>query len=415
MVILVVVAYGAYWLLSKHSDPDMLAGPAKTFGEIAALQTTGDGYELVIIKPDGSIVPSPDYVKGAADQNPTWRPDGGRLFFESDRYQQQPHLYRWNPDSGLVERRTTDKRPKGFLSFAAPGVEKGKDDAKALMISGGTVVEIDANTGEQKQLLPPNNSSNMGGGGEVGAQSSMERFAALGTSFAKAMWTKNKHYIVAVMDREPGDQSLVIQDMTNPKAPPQGIVMAKHIGLDVCPISGRIVYSAQGWEVPDWFSDDQKRPFIKNGKLVPPIYSVVQIMDSENLKPAPGTAPTSGPMVVSDKPTMVFGDPSISPDEKLVAVPFGNMGPQGFEAKALIGMPVRTNAAKDGFPIIAGNVSHLSWAPDSSSIIGIAPTGQPGAFDVVLIEAKPHGVARNLTQGHGVFVDAAASPQKSGG
>jgi hypothetical protein len=419
LVIFAAIGYGAYWLLSKHSDPDLFVGPAGTVGDVAAIETvpaSGSvpvGYQAVVIKPDSSIVACPDYVPGAADSNLAWRPDGGRLFFESDRYQQEPHLYRWNPDTGLVERRTTDKRPKGVMSFASPGLEPKEGDANALMIAGGTVVTIDANTGETKQLLPPNSSSTMpGGGGEAGAQSAMEKYSAFGTSFVKAMWSKDKHYIVAVMNRESGDQALIIQDMTNPKARPQGIVMGKYIGLDVAQSSGRIAFSVVGSEVPDWYTDDEKKPFIKNGKIVPPLFSLCALMDLENQNPTPGKPSTSGPILRSPTGrTIAFGSPSISPDEKMVVMPVGVMGPNGFQCAELIGVPFAPNAGNAGFILAKGNFSGVTWTPDSSNVVAISYG--PGTSDVVEFEAKPNGATKNLTQGKGTFVEAAASPQKA--
>ncbi len=121
---------------------------------------------MVLIKPDGTLIPADDeggnsdskFEDGSTDSNPTWSSNGGRLYFESDRYKQQPHLFRWNPDRQTVDRRTFDTRPKGFISFATPGVDKTGKESTGLMISGGTVVEINASSGQQTQLLPPSSS-----------------------------------------------------------------------------------------------------------------------------------------------------------------------------------------------------------------------------------------------------------------
>jgi hypothetical protein len=145
---------------------------------------------------------------------------------------------------------------------------------------------------------------------------------------------------------------------------------------------------------------------------------LVEVFDIDNQSKDPSQPKTSGIMVgIPTEATekVVFGDPSISPDEKLVVMPVGGMGKDGFEATALVGMPVKPEAAAQAFRIASGQFSHISWMPDSSAIIAIMPTGPNGKSDVFSVEPKPNGLSKNLTngQGSGIFVDAVASPQKS--
>ncbi len=179
-------------------------------------------------------------------------------------------------------------------------------------------------------------------------------YGAFGSSFVKAMWTKNKHFIVAVMNRDGGDQTMIVQDMTKAGSKPQGIVQGEHIGFDVTPDTGRIASSVEGSEVPDWFTDDEKAPLIKNGQVVPPDYSLVEVLDPESKAADPTT---SGMMVAipSDATQkVVFGDPSISPDEKLVAIPVGTFGKNGFEGRELVAMPIKPAVGSEAFPVAAG-------------------------------------------------------------
>src|SRR5258708_3864027 len=120
VVFLGVIAFG-YWYLSQgNGDPDRFRPPFESASQIAAIQMVGDGSQAVLIGADGKITPSPDYKPGAQDHNITWRGDGGRVLFESDRYQQQPHVFRWNPDANAVDRISVDKRGKGKISFDSP-------------------------------------------------------------------------------------------------------------------------------------------------------------------------------------------------------------------------------------------------------------------------------------------------------
>jgi WD40-like Beta Propeller Repeat len=403
---ILVLAYGFYWLVSKHGDPDQLYAPSPTFGDIAAVEAKGDGAQAVIIHPDGKIIAAPDYKAGAYDQNVTWRADGGRLFFESDRENAEPHLYRWNTEKGILERRTTDKRPKGFLSFTVPGDKQAASEAgpTALMISGGTILQIDANSGETKQLLPPynKNSSQGSASSEEGGQNGMAAYATYGNSFVKALWTKDRHYIIAVLNRESGDQSLIIQDMTQPKAPPIPIAQAKHIGVDVGQVSGVVVYSLLGAEIPDWIPEDQKNKFKTNGKIVPPYAHELCMFMIDDKK--------GGVIAASKNDAVAFGDPVISPDETLIALPIGPYVSGALKPVQIIAIPPKENGSSSAIRIAPGDFSRLSWAPDGSKIVALMKAAN-GSKDVVTVDPVANGQVDNLTQGQGSFLEAVISPQ----
>ncbi|HEY3781607.1 MAG TPA: hypothetical protein VGL56_11015 [Fimbriimonadaceae bacterium] len=418
VVILLAAAYGFYWLLSKRGDPDLLYGPSPSYGDIAAIQTKGDGAQAVIIHSDGKITVSPDYKTGSYDQNVTWRADGGRLFFESDRENNEPHLYRWNTEKGLIERRTTDKRPKGFLSFTVPGDKGAADEANptALMISGGTILQVDANTGDTKQLLPPynKNSSQSSTSSEEGGQNGMASFATYGNSFVKALWSKDKHYIIAVLSREAGDQALIIQDMTMQNGqlpPPVPLAQARHIGIDIGQQTGVLIYSLLGAEIPDWYPDEQRNKFKRNGKIVPPIAHDICIFDVNRFATnGKMDTQTSGVVVASKDDKIAFGDPAMSPDEKLIAVPVGNYVGGSFRPLLLMTFPPKNNAAEAGVRIAPGDFTHLSWAPDGS-VIAALMKAQDGSHDVVTVPPTANSQVNNLTAGEGDFLEAEISPE----
>ncbi|MFX9042746.1 hypothetical protein ABTN45_20195, partial [Acinetobacter baumannii] len=75
----------------------------------------------VAIKPDGTIVESPDFVKGSRDRDAVWRPDGNRIFFSSDREEKAFNIYRWNLATNKVVRRTLGKIGKTDPSFSYLG------------------------------------------------------------------------------------------------------------------------------------------------------------------------------------------------------------------------------------------------------------------------------------------------------
>ena len=147
-IVVIVVFLIILWIVQTVKDVDLPA-EADTVGYIAAIQQTANGSQAVLIKPDGTIVPSQGYHDGAHDRDPVWRPDGNRVFFTSDRDQGQVNLYRWNPGSGKVERRTATQGSYTSLLYSAAD-PKGK----GLVARGGNIVQFDPVTGDTTPVLP---------------------------------------------------------------------------------------------------------------------------------------------------------------------------------------------------------------------------------------------------------------------
>src|SRR5437588_11137150 len=312
VVVLAAIGYGFVWLLGHNRDPDPLLPPFHSVGDIAVVEVKGSGTQAEIIKPDGGLIESPDYNIGGSDHNITWRPDGNRLFFESDRYNQEPHVFRWNPDKQIVERRTIDRRAKGPLSFDAPGL--AKPSATALMTAGGTVVEINPNTGDTKQVLPPLKKDVPANAEEGGQESQIAAtYQQLGNAFVRAVWGNDKKIAAAVMRRDNGSQSLVLIDITNPLAKPKLVALGEHIGLAVMK-NGAFVFTVLGYQLPDWDIELIKKN-MKNGKVVPPYRNLLGAVGSDGTLFPRGEVPNDGPQSNTS-----FGDPVISPDNSVIAI-----------------------------------------------------------------------------------------------
>ena len=405
VAVLLVVTYGYFWLRSKHGDPDLLHAPANTVGEIAAIEVKGEGSQAVIIKPDGTIVGSPEYKDGTVDQYVTWRPDGGRIFFVSDREENLQHIFRWDPDTGTIERRTIDKRPKGFLNFDVPGESSKSATSDAVVISAGQVSAIDANSGESHQLLPPpDKDAASGAGGENGSENPMEQYSQFGVSFVRAYYLKDKSYMVAVLNREDGGQAMIVQDMTQ-KSEPVGICQAQHIEVTVGQLTGQIAFAAEDMEIPDWYPDAIKEKFRKGNTIVWPFKHLLGIISD------PKNPTKLAPILVSQDDKMTFGDPVFSPDESEIAFLVGGYQTGIFQHTGLISVPAHENASKAIRPISPGDFSHISWSPDGSKIIAIQamPTG---GHDIISIPDQSGAKATDITQGKGDFSEAVMSPQR---
>lgn len=360
-----VLVYTRFVSQTRIADP----GNFESTGFISAAMETEDGYRAVIILPDGTVREAPGYSEGSMDQPPIWSPDGQRVFFISDRDNGESHVFRWNPSTDTVERRTIDKRTKSFIDFALPGAPANKT---ALVISGGTIVELEPLAGTSKQLLPPQK-LDASRGGEDGAGGQFEQlYAALGTSFKVARWSKDKQYIIAVMRRETGE-SLICQDistlpnldLTNPATRPVLIATGERIEFDIDPNSGKVVYTLQQFQWPD---PRQVPPeFIENGRAKTPLRHMIGIY-------TPGEPTPEAPVAVADDDKFCFGNPRLSPDGQMVMVAVGPYQGSGtMDNQNLVVMPFKTGGGTEGVMTLVNTPTfEAEWSGDGKKVVYIA-------------------------------------------
>jgi hypothetical protein len=404
VVVLGAVAAGLIWMLNNRSKMADL-GSYNSAGDIAAIETQGDGARAVIIKANGTVVPSPEYREGATDRDITWKPDGNRLFFVSDRYRKneagsyEPHVFRWNPASNKVERRTIDSRGKGHLSFSVPG--SATPSETCLMLAGGTVLELDPTSGESKQVLPPRkqNSTQASGRGEEGGKSQFEdTYQVLGTSFLSARWCKDKKYIAAIMRRENGAELLMVQDTSGSK-PPVPIAAADHISMDINPVSGMIIYTLVGFQFIDTDPKNLQQ-FIKNGKIVPPYRHVLGMFD-----------PDTHQMTLigtSNSDNVAFARPAVAPDGTTLAIIVGSYEQHNILPRELALVPAAANGGTTPQHLTPGFIEDASWDPAGEKLV-FTRRQKDGNRAVVIIN-RDGSNATELTKSSD-FSEPAFSPQ----
>lgn len=368
-LVLLVFVYQRFVSQTRTADP----GDFKSSGYISAAIQTEDGFQAVLIGPDGTIKRSPGYVEGAVDQPPVWSPDGQRVYFISDRDNGESHVFRWNPVSDAVERRTIDKRTKSYIDFTVPG---DKANSTALVISGGTILELEPLAGTSKQLLPPQK-LDAKGQGEGGAMGQFEQlYASLGTSFKVARWSKDKRYIMAVMRREVGEvlicqdiSGLPDLDISDPKSRPILIAAGEKIEFDIDPVSGDVAYTLQAFQWPD---PRQVPPeFMDKGKAKNPFRHMIGIY-------TPGDPSSKPPVAVAMDDKFAFGHPRVSPDGQAVLVSVGPYRGSGLmDATNLVVMPFKTGGGSENVTTLVNTPAvEAEWSPDGRKItyIGQAET-----------------------------------------
>ena len=365
ITILVVI-----FIVQSVRDVDLPAH-ADTVGYIAAIQQMPNGSQVVLIQPDGTVIPSKGYHDGENDRDPVWRPDGNRLFFTSDRDPQQGaagrqvNLYRWNPASNKIERRTATQGSYQNLLYSL-------SDSKGhgLVALGGNIVEFDPITGDTAPVLPPAAKNDASTGGEEGRKSTIENsfFNQYGTSFKAAEWFADQKYIVAIMKGDEGE-TLLLQDMTPVQGqlkPPIALGSGDHVDMDLNRKDGRIIFALQGFKITERDIKNIPPEYIKNGKVTPPYRHMVGLLDPKSI--AAGPAGIMAPVVQTPNDQNVFGAPIFSPDGSTVVVTYGVYKESEMQMKGLVSMPARAGGGEAPSFIHKGAVTGMSFSGNGSQI-----------------------------------------------
>lgn len=406
LLIIAGLVLGFQWLKGTGGDIDLPAN-ADTKGMILAIQQTDNGTQVVMIKPDGTLVPSPDYKTGASDREPVWRPDGNRAFFISDRKDGEYNVFRWNPASDRVEARSTGKTAKSNLAFAEPTAAGANETG--ILTAGGRVQEFHPKEGALRQILPPTGKDIPDKSEESQGQMDMV-YQRFGSSFKSARWSTNKRFIIAVMRRDEGE-ILLIQDtepMEDPVTkqvalpPPMPIVAAERIEFDVCPTTGEVVFVVQNFQ---YLSSSQIPPeMIKNGVATRPFTHAVGIA-----YPGKPLEDSQKPIMISPDDKLAFGKPAISPDGSTVLLTTGNYSGGIYHATSLVSVPKAPEGGKSGTRIMDGEIDDVGWGPNSQVLIF---TKREGGKRAVFTMNRDGSDLKNLTGTKGNFFSPRLSPQQ---
>lgn len=397
-----VVGLGALFVglrtfLGYNKDPGSF-GSVQTDNMIAAVEFGRDGQQVVAVKADGSILKSPGYKEGNTERDVAWQPDGGRIYYISDRENQTYQVFRWRPvEGGESEARTLGTRGKSNPSFA-PDAE-GKTNL--IISSMGTIQELDPVTRKTSQVLPPmmnevpqGTEEEEGGGG-----SSLFKalYGELGDSFARAQILPGGNKIMAIMRGNRGDV-LVLQDLT-PQSngrlkAPDPLAAGDRIEFNMAK-NGTVVFTVQNYT---FATDSLARAFQKanpGGKL-PYRHAVLRYTPNE----------PAALLAASPDDNIAYGQPAVSPDGTRVMFVRGkydgtNLTPDGLYIKGI-------QDPLPEAPVVSGQVYEPSWHPGGNKIVYVKRDGGKRA----IFTANPDGTdEKNLTGDKGDFSRPLYSPQ----
>jgi hypothetical protein len=405
ILILGAVYFGYETFKDKSQDITDLK-PANTIGWLAAVQFQPDGQQAVAFSPEGKMTSSSNWKSGNTDRNITWNPSGNRIFFVSDREENNFHVFRWNPTDGSDPvRRTIGTRSRSEPQFPREAVENG--DRSALITSGGFVLEYAPKDMSTRQVLPPQEKEIAQSSEEEGGGSSDQfsgAYAKFGNSFKVARWCKGKTWIAAIMRRDQGE-ILVLQNM---QAKPDGrlprpmpVAAGDKIEFDVSPKDGSIVFAVQNFQWPD--ENTIPPQFHKGNTITRPFNHIVGHVD-------PGSSVMEGPIAASKNDDIAFGSPSISPDGASVLLVIGKYeNSAGLAPKVLATAPVQENGIASATKLTEGEVFEPTWSADGE-LIAFAEHVKTGKR--ALVQMHKDGSGRlELTGQTGDFGNPVFSPQ----
>lgn len=407
LFVLAAFFYGFQWFKNWNADLDL--GVSNTKGWIAALEYVPGGTRAAVIRADGTILRSPSYVQGAADRDVTWRPDGNRIYFASDREDKSYNIYRWNLDKGLVDRRTLGK-----LSKMAPAFPEGlpaKDNLNPLIVYGGMAWELDPANGEATQVYPPKQGKNEPK--ELRDETTDQTGSGLGSSgdahVRQARYFGGMTWVAVISKTESGGDLLRVQKLDAEEKKQSGTLAAgDRIFMDVDPKSGRLFFSVLGFQWPD--PNNIPPEFIVKGVAKKPFQHYLWFFD-----PATGRV-GHVPIAASTSDQSCFSQIAVSPDGAELAVTVGPYRGNGdFETRGIFLMPAQEGAAAHAikiFPPVEGGadfmITSLSWSP-SGHQLAFGEAKKDGRVIAVVDDDGRN--FKELTKGQGSFGLPKYSPQ----
>lgn len=406
--IVLLIAATAFFLI--RVIPDYLSrddSPADTKGTILALKV-GDGKsQAILVKADGSEIESPGFEPGTDDREAAWRPDGNRIFISRSKQTKDPEennyqLYRWNPGTGKVERRTIGTRALAHPRFSP--ADAANPNAEALVTAGGKVLVFDPlKDGSTRQLLPPSKKEvqldSKGSGENDDSGEFADLYRNLGTSFREARWNSDKSIAIAVMRRDNGE-ALIIQKLNGSpeERRPRLVAVGDKIEFDVSTKSDKVVYSILNFQWPD--KDAIPEDFRKGGKVTRPFNHALILLNLATFE--------SQPIDVSQNDTRSFGSVAISPDELHVLAVGGNYSnAPDFRSEALVMYTLQQGVQPN--ILSTGLIFDPCWHPGGKRVAFVKrnPAGAQPIYEMDI----DGGVERLRSRESGSYAKPSYSPQ----
>jgi dipeptidyl aminopeptidase/acylaminoacyl peptidase len=373
----------AFALLSQWRPGQQILRPADTSGWLAYVSDRDGPTHIWFMKPDGAHVRLEPGSK-ANDDEPTWQmPDGGTLYFTSDRTDRVSQIFRISPVDARYNQLTLGGARKSNLKCS-------RDGDRVLHLAGGLVSIYSLAARSSEQVIPPPSLA------EADKKAMMEYWEArFGTSaFSVVAWGKSENLLAGVI-RGDRDNVLVLQSIDprqRQQQPPRIVMYAKRIDIACHPTDDVAVVAfygmhepvreeeAQSWEAPEVPPSHGERA---NGLFI------VDLRDQ-----------TKGatPVFLTDDPLAALLSPSWSSTGAKIAAIAAEMRGSELEPTALLIMPAVEGGVEQATPVDEGRCGDPQWSPDGRQLAytkGLRGRRQIWVYDVST------GKTEQITDGKG--------------
>lgn len=355
---ILVLFLGYKWFQSWSIDPQ-LTEKVNTKDFIAAIEQTKNGGRLVTFSPDGKKTEITEGKEGYDDRELSWSPLGNHVYFSSNREDRAYNIYRWNPQTNAIEKKSKGSRSQGAPKF--PTDDQPEAVRAGLIITGGMVFEFDPRMQTLKQTVPPLSKDSAASEDQESGRVEMLSgiYEKLGTAFRQAQWGPNREVVYATMRRDGGEvfvRNPLVSDPSGRPPMPAPIFAGDRVEFDTGG-NGSCVAAIRGFQFVD--PSNVPEEFLKDGKAVPPYRNAVMLI------------PESGqPAMIFTNPDdkVAFSQPKLSNDGKNCAMVVGKIENGDLIPEGLIVFPAEPTGASKVLKLVDGNISSLSWSADGNNI-----------------------------------------------
>jgi dipeptidyl aminopeptidase/acylaminoacyl peptidase len=404
--VLAALIAGAVYLRTRPQGLAIVDIPAvDSRGYIAALLEKDGATKLVAILPDGSVREAPgggDFF----DSELTWKPDGRRVLFTSNRSKGGSiQVFEWIPDRNSDPVQLTPGGASRQNPWFAP------DGKEFVYASGGDILATSYPLLHSRQIMPPSDSPDgheTEGGDHVhapGDEHEHDLVSTVWTQYSAAI--EGEAFRKAYVDGSvllgeytfSRGQALIIQNM-NPSSAPEAVPQAPFGGdaLDVSfhGASGRAVVAIIGFKFVN-LNDVPRDQIGPDGRVKLPFVNALFALGLRDQSVIPiFLAPDDAQTIVS---------PSISPDGREVAFVIMEKVEGTKRATGLLVAPIAEGGVKDARIIAQGEISSPSWSPDGQKLVFVRDG------DILTVGADGLGES-NWTKGKGRYSTPLFSPMR---
>ena len=405
-VVVVALVAGAIYLRNRPQGLPIADFPAvDSKGFVAAIMEKDGESKVVAILPDGTIREAPG-GSAVMDTEITWKPDGRRIVFVSNRSQGGSlQVFEWTPDRDSDPVQLTPGGAGRQNPWFAP------DGQQFIYASAGNVLSTSYPQLRSRRIMPPSegpegreteSGEHVHEPGEVHDQ---DLVSTIWTSYSQSI--EGEAFTRAFLD---GDvllgqyttargQAIIIQDLDpadEREAMPQVPFGGSALDVSYHGPSARAVVAIIDFRFPN-LAEVPRDAVQPDGTVKPPFANALFAIGLRDK--------SAFPIFVSADDAQTLMSPAISPDGTQVAFVIMEMVEGAKRVSGMLVAPIEEGGVQKARPVAQGEISSPSWSPDGQTLAFVR------GGDVWTIGVDGLG-EKNLTNGKGRFSTPLFSPMR---